>query len=80
MSANKSAAEIQSDSRDIEADIRPTSPVGGDPEKPADDAVPAQDAQLGVQKIEAVTLSWSKLGLIALLVKYVTCLTHQQVL
>ena len=54
--------------QDIEADVRRTS-IAGDIEKPADDAVPDQDAQLGVQKIEAITLSWSKLGLIALLVK-----------
>ncbi|KAK0388901.1 hypothetical protein NLU13_2478 [Sarocladium strictum] len=66
--ANPNAgSEIQAAPRDVEADLRRTS-IAGDIEKPADDAVPTQTAQLGVQKIEAITLSWSKLGLIALLV------------
>jgi hypothetical protein len=36
-----------------------------------EEAVPAGDAQHGIQKIEAVTLTWSKKSLAALLVKYV---------
>ncbi|KAG9254470.1 putative siderophore-dependent iron transporter [Emericellopsis atlantica] len=42
--------------------------VVDDLEKTHNDAVPSKDAQLGVQKIEAVTLSWSKGWLIALLI------------
>jgi hypothetical protein len=34
-------------------------------------AIPASDAQHGIQKIEAVTLTWSKKSLAALLAKYV---------
>ena len=55
------------------APIEPGTPTHGrlndDVEKPANDAIPDQEAQSGVQKIEAITLSWSTLGLIALLVK-----------
>lgn len=39
-------------------------------DKSLDDAVPNRDTQLGVQKIEAVTLAWSKKWLAALLIKY----------
>lgn len=48
--------------------------AGGDPEhdsasgKP-DNAVPSEDVQVGVQKIEAVTLVWTKKSLVFLLVK-----------
>ena len=44
----------------------------GEPEdlKPFPDAIPDLDAQHGIQKIEAVTLSWSKASLAALLIKY----------
>jgi hypothetical protein len=41
------------------------------PNKPDADILPNQDAQLGVRKIEAVTLSWTKISLAALLIKYV---------
>lgn len=55
------------------APVEPGSPthprLHDDPEKPADDAIPNQEAQSGVQKIEAITLSWSTLGLAALLIK-----------
>lgn len=44
------------------------------PEKVHGDAVPSQDAQLGVQKVEAVTLAWSKRWLAALLIKSVSVL------
>ena len=37
--------------------------------KPFPDSVPDLDAQHGIQKIEAVTLSWSKASLAALLIK-----------
>jgi hypothetical protein len=63
-------SEIQSVPNETETNFRRMSNVE-DIEKPADDAIPSQHAQLGVQKIEAITLSWSKLGLVALLVKYV---------
>lgn len=39
--------------------------------KVEEELVPAQDAQRGVQKIEAVTLAWTKWSLAALLFKYV---------
>jgi hypothetical protein len=39
--------------------------------KVPEEAVPAGDAQHGIQKIEAVTLTWSKKSLAALLIKYV---------
>ena len=39
--------------------------------KPLPELVPDLDAQHGIQKIEAVTLSWSKASLAALLIKYV---------
>lgn len=45
-------------------------PADGGDEK---DIVPSEDAQRGVQKIEAVTLAWTKRSLVALLVKYVSC-------
>lgn len=35
---------------------------------------PTHDAQLGVQKIEAITLAWTKKSLAALLIMYVSCL------
>jgi hypothetical protein len=37
-----------------------------------DATLPSQDAQRGVQKIEAVTLAWTPLWLAALLFKYVS--------
>lgn len=40
-------------------------------DKDHNDAVPNREAQLGVQKIEAVTLAWTKRWLAALLIKYV---------
>lgn len=40
-------------------------------EKNIDDAEPDPGAQLGVQKIEAITLTWDKKWLAALLVKHV---------
>lgn len=64
--------QIQSTPVDTEAQIRRTSADGDVVEKPADDAIPDQEAQLGVQKIEAITLSWSKLGLAIMLIKYVS--------
>ena len=36
------------------------------------DQAPNPNAQIGVQKIEAVTLSWTKAGVAALLFKYVS--------
>lgn len=39
--------------------------------KVPDEVVPTADAQHGIQKIEAVTLTWSKKSLAALLIKYV---------
>ena len=47
-----------------------TGDVLGGPEFDEKAAVPSQDAQLGVQKIEAVTLAWTKKSLAGLLVKY----------
>ena len=48
--------------------------VGYSDDKSADNGneelVPAADAQRGIQKIEAVTLSWTKWSLAALLFKY----------
>jgi hypothetical protein len=44
--------------------------------KPFPDSVPDLDAQHGIQKIEAVTLSWSKASLAALLIKYVLFITY----
>ena len=43
------------------------------------DLLPTEDAQRGVQKIEAVTLAWSKKSLATVLILYispVTCLPH----
>ena len=40
------------------------------------DEVPDYDAQRGIQKIEATTLSWSKWSLAALLIKYTTTTTE----
>ena len=37
--------------------------------KVPEEAIPAQDAQQGIQKIEAVTLTWGKKSLAALLIK-----------
>ena len=62
-------AEIQAAPNTVEAGL----PDEGHPEK-LHDAVPSPDVQLGVQKIEAVTLAWSKASLAALLVKYATSL------
>lgn len=42
--------------------------------KVPEEALPAQDAQQGIQKIEAVTLTWTKTTLALLLIKYVHCL------
>lgn len=53
-------AEIQAAPADM--------PAGDVDEKPV---VPDGGAQRGVQKIEAVTLSWNKLQLAGLLIKYV---------
>lgn len=39
--------------------------------KVPEETLPAQDAQQGIQKIEAVTLTWGRKSLIALLVKWV---------
>lgn len=41
-------------------------PASDDPEK---DVVPAEDAQRGVQQVEAVTLTWTKPYLIAVFFK-----------
>jgi hypothetical protein len=38
-----------------------------DPEKLKNDAIPDQDAQRGVQGIQAATLSWDKSSLLAML-------------
>lgn len=46
-------------------------PDGMHPDK-IHDAVPSPDVQLGIQKIEAVTLAWTKPWLVALLVKFVS--------
>jgi len=40
-------------------------------DKSPEDATPAEDAQLGVKKIEAVTLAWSKTALATILILYV---------
>lgn len=45
-------------------------PHDEDLDKGNDDAVPNRDAQLGIRKIEAVTLAWTKPWLAALLIKY----------
>ena len=42
--------------------------------KVPEEALPAQDAQQGVQKIEAVTLIWTRTTLALLLIKYVGCI------
>lgn len=42
--------------------------------KVPEEAVPAENAQEGVKKIEAVTLTWNKMSLVFLLVKYVLSL------
>jgi len=44
-----------------------------EPEKPFE--LPTEDAQKGVQTIEAVTLTWSKPSLIAVFILYVTTAT-----
>lgn len=49
---------------DLEAD--------GLPRKDADD-LPTENAQAGVQDVEAVTLTWSKPSLIAVFILYVSC-------
>lgn len=56
------------DARDVDTTRLP---VEVDPIKPTDDAVPSQDAQNGVQKMQAVTIAWSKKSLAGLLCGYV---------
>lgn len=48
-------------------------------EKNIDDAEPDPGAQLGVQKIEAITLTWDKKWLAALLVKHVHPLPSENI-
>lgn len=57
----------------IEVATQPTDTILDDKEA----VVPDQNAQAGVQKIEAVTLVWTKWSLAALLIKYVTRRTHR---
>jgi len=70
-------AQAASTIEDTEIQVVPATTDTGDLddtpiEKAQDDAVPSQDAQLGVQKVEAVTLAWSKRWLAALLIKSVS--------
>lgn len=62
--------------QDAEIQTAPSTVAGGIPDdvhpEKLHDAVPSPDVQLGVQKIEAVTLAWTKASLAALLIKYVS--------
>lgn len=60
------AATTAPANQDREAQILP------DDSKNFEDVVPTQDAQTGVQKIEAVTLTWTKKSLAGLLILYVS--------
>jgi hypothetical protein len=61
---NKTAQDAVTGREDSESNGEPT--LQEDPDRPT------EDAQTGVQEVEAVTLSWSKKSLIAVFAKYVT--------
>ena len=63
----QTVTETMTAGKDAEAGVFPD---GGPPEKNPDDLAPTRDAQLGVQKAEAVTLVWTKKWLAGLLLKY----------
>lgn len=52
----------------------PTS--NGDTEAPAAE-LPTEDAQRGVQNVEAITLTWSKKALVAIFIKYESTLRQR---
>jgi hypothetical protein len=54
-----------------EAIHRAGSPEEGSQVKSHEEAMPSEDAQNGVKKIEAVTLAWSKKSLAGVLILYV---------
>lgn len=59
----------QGETRNDAVEVSPNM-EGDTPEEDKEAMAPDQNAQAGVQKIEAVTLVWTKRSLAALLIKY----------
>lgn len=69
VTSTNQTTEVNRDASNIEAGKEGA--VGQDDwVKVPEDAMPAQDAQQGIEKIEAVTLTWKKSSLALLLIKY----------
>lgn len=73
---NVEDVEIQKVAEARTAEEETDTAVNANVEKDPKDEIetPTHDAQLGVQKIEAITLAWTKKSLAALLIMYVSCL------